>query len=162
MDTSARLAVLGSIADALGLKPTLNPPVANLFQPCPPRVDVHGHEVLVQEADEVDFVGLFEVLDHSDDVLRAVVPDVASIGLGRVKQDVRLALVILHVFHIPADPQVKAELADQRAPVRGIDVEPSLGHHTFFRKEDLAVLEIDFLQREKLIRRTRKRIEVFQ
>ena len=55
-----------------------------------------------------------------------------------------------------------AEAADQRTAVAGIDIEAPRCQHAFFREEDLAVGEIDFLEREQLPGRVGQAVEVVQ
>ena len=148
--------VLDTVPHALRLEPFLDPEPGDVGEPGLARGLVHGHEVLIEEPDEVDAEALARVLHEVDDVARAVVPDEALVR----ERDVALA-VLLGLLQIAGDPQVEAEAADQRAAVARVDVEPPSGQHPLFGVEGHAVLEVD-LEGKQLPFRVRQRVDVVE
>jgi len=92
-----------AVAYALGLQSLLDPQPGDVREPLLARELVHGHQVLVEEADEVHAEALPRVFHQIDDVARAVIADLAVVGEG----DVVVSLLVLLCFMSPAMPRWK-------------------------------------------------------
>ena len=116
---------------------------------------MHRHQVLVEEADEVDLEPVARVLHEVDHVAGRVVADRPLVAEGHVA-----LAVALHHLHVAGDPEVEAEAADERAAVARIDVETAPRRAPLLREERHAVGKVDFLERKQLPRRVRQPIDV--
>src|SRR5262245_28706711 len=148
--------VLDTVADALRLEAFLDPQPRDVGEPRLARELVHRHEVLVEEADEIDAEAAARVFDEIHDVPRTVIPDHALVAEGHV----RLA-VSLDVLHVAGDAEMEAEATDQRAAVARVDVQAPAREHALLGEERHAVLEVH-LERKQIPRRIGKRDDVVE
>src|SRR5439155_5387364 len=103
-----------------------------------------------------------ERLDEIHDVSRAVETYVPFVGAGRVKLDINRTALVRDVLHVTAQAEVKAELADKRAAVGRVDVDPSFRRHALFGEQHLAIRKVHLLQGKQLVRGRGQCVEIMQ
>ena len=159
MDAVAGLGIMGHAIPHTGrLETGLDPKVADLEEPLFFRRYMHGHEVLVEERDEIDVEPVLHILHLPDHELRAMPADIAVVVEDHVAA---VRLLLIRIFHVAGQPQMKAELADEGATVGHIDVQSPLRQHGFFRQENAGVLEVD-VEGKQFVHRKRQAIDILE
>ena len=116
-------AVVNVELSTLRLKTVLDPFGADLFQPGALAVDIHGHQVFVEEGHLIDIVFPLKMLDHIDQIAGGVVADIPAIG----EADITLSVAVRPNQHVAGGAEMPAVLADETATVTAVDVDASLG-----------------------------------
>src|SRR3972149_5926294 len=102
------------------------------------------------------------MLDQGHDIPGAVITNGAAVRTRSVEEDVRLPVFVLDVLHVATDAEVETELAYQRAPVRGVDIQSPAGKHTLLGEQGLTVLEIHLLERKEIVCGIGKAVEILE
>ncbi len=111
-----------------------------------PAGRIHGHQVFVQEVREIDVVLFLQPLDHADDVIGRVIPDVAPVAEDHV---IRAALVLLD-DHVARCSEVPAVTTYQAAAKACVDVDAAPAAIGILAEQRGRVLEIDLFKRKQI------------